>query len=161
MPVTETLTRKVGPLPLWGYAVIIAGGVLAWKFLKGSSGSSTSSVQYPVSSDTSGNGGNGGQGDQGPPGPAGGFSQDYRDKLHQLLVAQQNQTALIHQRQALQQRITSLTHQLDGVGHHPLKRKHLENEREKARTQLKATNENITNGQKLIDDIIKWLGKNA
>lgn len=34
------LTRKVGPLPVWGWGVAIGGGILAFRYLRGSTGGS-------------------------------------------------------------------------------------------------------------------------
>jgi len=38
------LTRKIGPLPAWGWAVAIGGGLLVWRFARGGSGGGSSSV---------------------------------------------------------------------------------------------------------------------
>lgn len=37
MAVTEAVTRKLGPLPVWGWAAVIGGGFLAFRFLSGGS----------------------------------------------------------------------------------------------------------------------------
>lgn len=38
MAVTEAVTRKLGPLPVWGWAAVIGGGFLVVRFLGGGSG---------------------------------------------------------------------------------------------------------------------------
>jgi hypothetical protein len=38
------LAKKIGPLPAWGWAVAIGGGLLVWKFAKGGGGGGSSSV---------------------------------------------------------------------------------------------------------------------
>lgn len=41
------LTKKVGPLPVWGYGVAVTGGLLGWKLLKGG-GSKTEYLATPT-----------------------------------------------------------------------------------------------------------------
>ena len=75
--VSETLQRKIGPLPAWGWGAAIGGGLLAFKVLRGgslmSSGQPTA-TQPTESSDvpvTSGTGTTTTAGPAGPTGPAG------------------------------------------------------------------------------------------
>jgi LysM repeat protein len=69
---TENLTRKVGPLPLWGWGAVAVGGFVILRFVggRGSSGGSTSTVStaQDVSTPDLGNGGTGGDNtaDSGP-----------------------------------------------------------------------------------------------
>lgn len=57
------LTQKVGPLPVWGWAAIGAGGLIAWSFLRG--GGSAESGEYGVAGLGSLAGGGGGSGGSG------------------------------------------------------------------------------------------------
>lgn len=62
--VAEVVTRKLGPLPVWGWAVVIGGGVLVWRAARGSGGGGGTTV-IPTP------GPGGGEGVEGPPGPQG------------------------------------------------------------------------------------------
>lgn len=42
------LTKKIGPLPVWGYGVAVTGGLLGWRLLKGGGGSDTELVATPT-----------------------------------------------------------------------------------------------------------------
>jgi len=42
MNIGETLTRKLGPLPTWGWGVALGGGFLVWNFIRGGEPSSDS-----------------------------------------------------------------------------------------------------------------------
>lgn len=45
--VKGALTRKIGPLPTWGWTAIIGGGVLGWAYWKNRKGASQSSATVP------------------------------------------------------------------------------------------------------------------
>ena len=70
------LTRKVGPLPVWGWAAVAVGGVAAYYLISKRSGSTTAATTNPVATAVAGgfagNYGSGG-GDTGtnPPSPGG------------------------------------------------------------------------------------------
>ncbi len=51
------LTRKVGPLPVWGWAAIVGGGFVAYTFLRGGSGDPTTEAGIPVDMGSGGGGG--------------------------------------------------------------------------------------------------------
>lgn len=60
--VQEVATRKLGPLPTWGWAVAIAGAVVVAKIVRGNKGSTSSGTTTvvggsPASSDIDGDGG--------------------------------------------------------------------------------------------------------
>jgi hypothetical protein len=75
--VGEAVTRKLGPLPTWGWAIVIGGGVLLYRALRsgGSSSSSSGGVSYIPVGNPGATGGYGDPGDstygQGQPGTAG------------------------------------------------------------------------------------------
>lgn len=67
MAVTEAVTTRLGPLPVWGWAIVVGGGVLVLRFLGGSKGGTTS----PGSVTIPGTGEPGPAGEAGTPGEAG------------------------------------------------------------------------------------------
>lgn len=66
MPLTETLTRKVGPLPAWGWGVVVVGGYIVYTVIKGRSGANTLPegvvTGSPILDTGAGGGGGGGSG---------------------------------------------------------------------------------------------------
>ena len=74
------LTRKVGPLPVWGWGAIIVGGIVAFRLVGKRGGSSKATVTNPVASAVAGGfagnyGSGGGSGGGGGGGGYGGGSQ--------------------------------------------------------------------------------------
>lgn len=69
MGLTETATRKVGPLPAWGWGAVIVGGYIAYRFVSGGSSDSTTEAGVPSWAgglpDGSGGGGGGSTGSTG------------------------------------------------------------------------------------------------
>lgn len=70
MDVAETVQRKAGPLPLWGWAVAIAGGIVVLRLVRGGGGGTTTVIQ-PTPGDGGGDGADGLPGEPGEPGPQG------------------------------------------------------------------------------------------
>lgn len=69
MAIAETIQRPVGPLPLWGWAIVIGGSILVIRALRGSSGGVTDPGAGGASGGEQGEPGI--QGEQGPEGPMG------------------------------------------------------------------------------------------
>lgn len=70
----EALTRQIGPLAAWQWALVLAGGYIGYRFLKTGSLSSGGSGSNGTATDLSQTGSNiiqGPQGEPGPPGPIG------------------------------------------------------------------------------------------
>lgn len=88
------LTRKIGPLPAWGWAVVVAGAVLVARALggsKGATGGQSVPGTLPVGGDLPEGGdiglGGGTPGPQGPPGqagPPGTLPTSYSSLLNQI-----------------------------------------------------------------------------
>lgn len=60
MGLTDTISRPVGPLPAWGWGVVVVGGYVGYHFLKGGSASSSNApvaVSTPLDSAGGGSGG--------------------------------------------------------------------------------------------------------
>jgi len=51
--IKETLTRKVGPLPIWGWGSVIVGGIVAFRFV-GKRGGTATATTNPVASAVAG-----------------------------------------------------------------------------------------------------------
>jgi len=62
--VKEAVTRKLGPLPVWGWALAVAGAFIGWRLLSGRSAFPTAAPAATTPSGTpiSGDGGDGGAG---------------------------------------------------------------------------------------------------
>lgn len=72
--VTEAITRQIGPLPAWQWALVLAGGYIGYRFLKGGgvgSGSSDTAATTSNLADTGSNIVQGPQGETGATGPSG------------------------------------------------------------------------------------------
>jgi len=72
----STLTRKVGPLPVWGWGAVVVGGIVAFTIVKkrgtGSTAAATNPVANAVAGGSAGNYGTGGGGVGGTGGSGGG-----------------------------------------------------------------------------------------
>jgi hypothetical protein len=63
--IRDAATRKVGPLPAWGWGVIVVGGYVAWRVVRGGGSGGASGAGVPSVggvSDAGGGGGSGGGG---------------------------------------------------------------------------------------------------
>lgn len=101
--VGESVQKKLGPLPVWGWAVAIGGGILVLRMVRGPSAPTTQAPYIPTPGDGGSDGGDGmpglpgepgepgpqgeqgepgAQGATGPAGPAGTFP--YTAQLNQL-----------------------------------------------------------------------------
>lgn len=83
------LTRKVGPLPVWGWAAIAGGAFVAWTFLRGGSAGAGDpgaggALGVGMGGPSGGGGGGGGSGSGGGSGGAGGVGDAVDDVASQL-----------------------------------------------------------------------------
>lgn len=76
--VGATITKKVGPLPLWAYAAIAGGAALVWKLKTGGGGKAGIEIPYAGPLATGGGAGDasGGGGGGGSPTPVAGTNSD-------------------------------------------------------------------------------------
>lgn len=99
--VQEAATRKIGPLPAWGWGVAIGVGFVALRFVRGSGGGTTTTVIQPTDpaaggqgepgepGEPGGPGETGATGPAGPAGPAGQISAQFTAALNQIFDYQQ------------------------------------------------------------------------
>lgn len=99
MGVGETLTRPVGPLPVWGWAAVGVGGFVVYRVVRGGIGGSSSSGQL-IPYDTSG----------GSAGGGGGSSSDGSNSSNTPSTATDN-SAITAALRALQDQISALAGQ--------------------------------------------------
>lgn len=62
MALSDTISKQIGPLPAWGWGVVVVGGYVAYRFIRGGAGSSQAGVPVDLSgttTDLSGGGGGG------------------------------------------------------------------------------------------------------
>lgn len=57
---TEAATRKVGPLPAWGWGAVAVGGFVAWRVFRGGGGNGTTAAGVPSVGAVGDSGGGGG-----------------------------------------------------------------------------------------------------
>lgn len=161
MDVKETITHKVGPLPLWMYVVLGAGAILVLKIASGggSSNSGNSGVSYPPGGITDPNGG-GTDGTDGTDGSSGSFSQDYRDKLQQLFTNIQKRQTLLSQKNDLSSQIRVYNIKIQNEKNAAAKKK-LVTQRDNTQKKLDTTNSALSDVEEIIKTLQDWLGSNS
>ena len=71
MALTEYVGAHIGPLPVWGWAAVVGGGVLGYRLIKGGGNTTTTSYIPVPTGTTSGSDGTSGADGVGAQGPAG------------------------------------------------------------------------------------------
>lgn len=165
MNLPETVTKKVGPLPVWMYVVIGSGAILVLKMMSGgskttsgSSGSGSSGVDYgPGDGGTGQDGQDGQDGAQGDPGS---FSLDYRSHLTQLFGKLDERATLLSKKTTLTGDIRNLNTQINAEKNAAAKRR-LTARRDEKKKQLDETNTALAAIEKVVADLQKWLSENS
>jgi hypothetical protein len=140
------LTRKIGPLPAWGWAVVVAGAVLVARALGGKRATGGESVPGTIPVGDVGDGGSGtgetvvpgSPGPQGPPGAPGTLPTGYSAILNQI-------TDWFQQLAKTNQLIANLKSQLANTDS-PTKRKAIQAKLDKATGKTPVAGGKFTSG---------------